>query len=295
MTVAPPEAGFRARTFTVGDGTQLYYRDYGDRLSSKTAVFCLSGLTRNSKDFDRLATRLAPNRRVVALDYRGRGRSDYDSNPQNYLPETYVRDVLDLAAVTGIHRAVVVGTSLGGLVAMGLAVARPTLLAGVVMNDIGPEIPVAALKRIGSYAGKDETFANWDDAIAECKARYGSAHPGKSDADWVELARDSFIEKAGRIVPDYDIRITKARAANPPPDLWALFGALNRIPVLAIRGALSDVLTAETFDKMAAAKPDLIRVTVPQCGHNPSLDEPEVRAALDPFLARIDASEAAHG
>ncbi|MEQ8249280.1 MAG: alpha/beta hydrolase [Alphaproteobacteria bacterium] len=295
MTVAAPEAGFRARTFTVGDGTQLYYRDYGDILSTKTAIICLSGLTRNSKDFHRLALRLAPDRRVVAMDYRGRGRSDYDSNPQNYLPETYVRDVLDLAAVTGIHRAVVIGTSLGGLVSMGLAVARPTLLAGVVMNDIGPEIPLAALKRIGSYAGKDETFGSWEAAIAECKARYGSAHPGKTDGDWAELAHDSFVEKDGRIVPDYDIRITKARPPNPPPDLWALFGALGRIPVLAVRGEISDVLTEETFDKMAAAKPDLIRVTVPRCGHNPSLGEPEVRAALDPFLDRIDAREVSHG
>ncbi|NQV79721.1 MAG: alpha/beta hydrolase [Alphaproteobacteria bacterium] len=295
MNAAAPEAGYRARTFTVGDGTQLYFRDYGDRLSTKTAVFCLSGLTRNSKDFHRLALRMAAERRVVALDYRGRGQSDYDQNPQNYQPETYVRDVLDLAAVTGVHRAIVIGTSLGGLVAMGLAVARPTLLAGVVMNDIGPEIPAAAIARIGSYAGKDESYGSWAEAVAECKTRYGLAHPGKSDADWDDLTHDSFVEKAGRIVPDYDIRIAKARPNGPPPDLWALFGALANVPVLAIRGDLSDVLTAATFAKMADVKPDLIRVTVPNCGHNPVLDEPEVRAALAPFVARIDGQETAHG
>lgn len=288
MNGAALEAGFRAHRFTVGDGTQLYYRDYGDRLAAKTPVVCLSGLTRNSKDFHRLALRLSAERRVVAMDYRGRGQSDYDPKPQNYVPDTYVRDVLDLVAVTGIHKAIFIGTSLGGLVSMGLAIARPTLLAGVVLNDIGPEIPLAALKRIGDYAGKTDTFASWDDAIAECKNRYGLAHPKKSEADWAALAHDSFVEKNGRIVPDYDIAITKAKIGEPP-DLWAMFGALAHIPVLAIRGALSDVLTAETFDKMAAAKPDLDRLTVADCGHNPTLEEPEVTAALDTFIARIDA------
>jgi pimeloyl-ACP methyl ester carboxylesterase len=293
MNVAAPETGFRAHRFTVGDGTQLYYRDYGDRLAIKTPVVCLSGLTRNSKDFHRLALRLSPARRVVAMDYRGRGQSDYDPKVQNYVPATYVRDVLDLAAVTGIHKAIFIGTSLGGLVSMGLAIARPTLLAGVVLNDIGPEIPLAALKRIGEYAGKTDTFASWDEAIAECKNRYGLAHPKKTDADWADLANDSFVEKNGRIVPDYDIAITKAKVSDPP-DLWAIFGALAHIPVLAIRGALSDVLTEETFDKMAHAKPDLERLTVPDCGHNPTLEEPEVTAALDAFIARID-GQGAHG
>jgi pimeloyl-ACP methyl ester carboxylesterase len=293
MNGAAPETGFRAHRFTVGDGTQLYYRDYGDRLATKTPVVCLSGLTRNSKDFHRLALRLSGDRRVVAMDYRGRGQSDYDPNPQHYVAETYVRDVLDLAAVTGIHRAILIGTSLGGLVSMGLAIARPSLLAGVVLNDIGPEIPLAALQRIGAYAGKADSFASWDEAIAECKNRYGLAHPKKSEADWAVLAHDSFAEKNGRIVPDYDISITKAKVGEPP-DLWAMFGAFANIPVLAVRGALSDVLTEETFEKMAAAKPDLDRLTVADCGHNPTLEEPEVTAALDGFIARIDASEA-HG
>lgn len=293
MNVAAPDTGFRAHRFTVGDGTQLYYRDYGDRLATKTPVVCLSGLTRNSKDFHRLALRLSADRRVVAMDYRGRGQSDYDPNPQHYVPDTYVRDALDLAAVTGIHHAIVIGTSLGGLVSMGLAVARPTLLAGVVLNDIGPEIPLAALKRIGAYAGKTDSYASWDDAIAECKNRYALAHPKKTEADWAMLAHDSFVEKNGRIVPDYDVAITKAKISEPP-DLWAMFGAFANIPVLAIRGALSDVLTEETFEKMAAAKPDLERLTVAHSGHNPTLEEPEVTAALDTFIAGIDALEA-HG
>jgi pimeloyl-ACP methyl ester carboxylesterase len=293
MNVAAPDTGFRAHRFTVGDGTQLYYRDYGDRLATKTPVICLSGLTRNSRDFHHLALRLSADRRVVAMDYRGRGQSDYDPKPNNYVPDTYMRDVLDLAAVTGIHHAIFIGTSLGGLVSMGLAVGRPTLLAGVVLNDIGPEIPLAALKRIGAYAGKSDSYASWDAAIAECKNRYGLAHPKKTEDDWAVLAHDSFVEKAGRIVPDYDIAITKAKVGEPP-DLWALFGAFAHMPVLAIRGALSDVLTEETFDKMAAAKPDLERLTVADCGHNPTLEEPEVTTALDAFIARIDA-KGAHG
>jgi pimeloyl-ACP methyl ester carboxylesterase len=287
MNAAVPDAGYRAHRFTVGDGTQLYYRDYGDRLTSKTPVVCLSGLTRNSKDFHRLALRLSTDRRVVAMDYRGRGQSDYDPKTQNYVRDTYVRDALDLAAVTGIHHAIVIGTSLGGLVSMGLAIARPTFLAGVVLNDIGPEIPGAALKRIDAYAGKADSYGSWDDAIAESKNRYGLAHPRKTEADWALLAHDSFTEKNGRIMPDYDIAITKAKVGEPPY-LWSMFGGFAHVPVLAIRGALSDVLTAETFDKMAVAKPDLGRLTVADCGHNPTLEEPEVTVALDGFIAGID-------
>ena len=285
--------GFRAHRFTVGDGTQLYYRDYGDRLATKTPVVCLSGVDAKLEGLSSLGA--APFRRPPCS---GNGLSrprTIGLRPQtkHYVPDTYVRDVLDLAAVTGIHHAIFIGTSLGGLVSMGLAVGRPTLLAGVVLNDIGPEIPVAALKRIGAYAGKADSYASWDDAIAECKNRYGLAHPKKTEADWAVLAHDSFVEKNGRIVPDYDIAITKAKLGEPP-DLWALFGAFANVPVLAMRGALSDVLTEETFDKMATAKPDLERLTVADCGHNPTLEEPEVTAALDAFIARIDAQQA-HG
>jgi len=290
MNAEPGAMGYREHRITVTDGLQLACRDYGDRLAAKTPVLCLSGLTRNAKDFDRLARRLAPQRRVLALDYRGRGRSDYDPKPMNYVPATYVRDVLDVTAATGVHRAVVIGTSLGGLVSMGLAVARPGMLAGVVLNDVGPEIPADAMARIGSYTGKAESFANWDEAVAEYKARYGLAHPDMDDAGWLRLAKDTFAEKDGRIVTDYDVRIVEPmKKGGALPDMWALFGALGQIPVLALRGELSDVLTQATFDKMAAAKPDLERVTVPRCGHVPTLEEPEVTGPLDAFLARIDA------
>jgi pimeloyl-ACP methyl ester carboxylesterase len=290
MNVAAP-AGYAEHWYTMVDGIRIYCRDYGDDLSPRTPAICLPGLTRNSKDFHWLAMRLASERRVLAVDFRGRGRSDYDPRYKNYVPPTYVRDVLDVAAATGVHRAVVIGTSLGGLVAMGIAVARPTFLAGVVMNDIGPEIRAAAIARIASYSGKKSTFATWAEAIAECKSRYAIAHPGKTDAEWEELTRDSFVEKDGRIVPDYDVAIAKAGSGDGLPDMWPLFGALQNIPVLAVRGALSDVLAQDTFDKMATVKPDLERVTVPNCGHNPGLSEPEVTAALEAFLARIDARD----
>ncbi len=289
MSVEPGAEDYREHRFTVTDGLRLFCRDYGDRIAPGTPVICLSGLTRNSKDFERLARRLSAQRRVIALDYRGRGLSEYDAKPMNYVPQTYVRDVLDVAAATGIHRAVVIGTSLGGLVSMGLAVARPTLLAGVVLNDIGPEIPPQAAARIGSYTGKAESFATWDEAVAEYQSRYGLAHPDLDDAAWLQLAKDTFVEKDGRIVTDYDVRIVEPlKKGAGVSDMWPLFGALAKIPVLGVRGELSDVLTQETFDKMAAAKPDMERVTVPRCGHVPSLEEPEVTPALDAFLARID-------
>src|SRR5215469_9759579 len=141
-------AGFRDGFFTSQDGLRLYYRDYGDPLAARTPVLCLSGLARNSVDFDHVASRLAKDRRVICPDYRGRGRSAYDDDWRRYEPRTYVMDILDLLALTGIGRAVVIGTSLGGLLGMGLAALQPTLIAGLVLNDIGPELVPSGLARI---------------------------------------------------------------------------------------------------------------------------------------------------
>lgn len=281
--------GYRRRHYSAGDGLRLCYREYGDPAASATPLVCLPGLTRNAADFHDLASRYAPERRVVALDYRGRGRSAYDPDPRNYRADVYVGDVLHLLAAANIPRAVVVGVSLGGLLAMFLAAHRPGVLAGVVLDDIGPEIESAGLEWIRRCLARDMRPGAWDEAAALTREVALDAMPDLSDDQWMAVARRSFREdEAGVIRPDFDPALADAFAKEGPlPDLWPLYGGLGRVPTLAIRGALSDILSAETFERMAEAKPDLVRVEVPNRGHVPWLDEPECVAALDGFVSGL--------
>jgi pimeloyl-ACP methyl ester carboxylesterase len=278
--------GYAERTYSAQDGLRLHYRDYGDTLSPDLPVLCLTGLTRNARDYHGIAVRLAETRRVVCPDYRGRGRSAYDPDWRNYHPRSYVGDILQLLVAADLHRVVVIGTSLGGLLAMGLAVARPTALAGVVLNDIGPVIDAAGLDRIRGYIGRDHPQDDWDGAVAFVKQTFSTVGE-KSEADWRRIAEGTFRRGTdGKLHVDWDVALARRLAqAAIVPDLWPLFRALRRIPVLALRGALSDVLTLDTFDRMQREHPALRRVTVAQVGHTPTLDEPEVRHAFDAFLA----------
>lgn len=283
---------FTEKQFVAPDGLQIYYRDYDDAQSKAVPVLCLAGLTRNSRDFAALATRLSTGRRVICMDYRGRGRSGYDTNPQHYVPPTYVSDVLGLLAATGLQQVVVIGTSLGGIIAMALAAAAPAMLAGVVLNDIGPVLMESGRVRIATYVGEDVRCASYAEAGARLRAQFHGAYPDLTTDQWTDFARNLFVEDAerGNLRLDYDLALAiplKEQATQPVPDLWPLFAALGSIPTLAIRGALSDVLAADTFDRMAAEKPDLIRVTVPNRGHVPLLDEPECVRAINTFLAGI--------
>lgn len=280
---------FREARFTSQDGLELYYRDYGDPLADALPVVCLAGLTRNSIDFDGFAARASARRRVLALDYRGRGKSQYDPRPERYTPETYLMDVSHLLTAAGVHRAIFVGTSLGGILTMALGAFRPTALAGVVLNDIGPELDPRGLARIAGYVGKTSVPADWDQAVRQMKQLFAPAYPNLSDEEWLEQARQAFrSDEGGRLINDYDLAISQALAkqAGTPFDGWALFGALEDVPVLSIRGALSDLFSEACAERMAREKPDLIRVTVPNRGHVPLLTEPECVAALDDFLER---------
>ncbi len=281
--------GYRSRHYSAGDGLRLFYREYGDPVSSATPLVCLPGLTRNAADFHDLAVRYAPGRRVIALDYRGRGRSAYDPDPRNYRTEVYVSDALHLLAAANVPRAVVVGTSLGGLLAMFLAAHRPGALAGVVLNDIGPEIESAGLEWIKRCLTRDMRPGTWDEAAALAREVALDAAPDFADDRWMTVARRSFREdEAGVILPDFDPALVDVFAKeDPPPDLWPLYGGLGRVPTLAIRGALSDILSSGTFERMAEAKPDLVRIEVPNRGHVPWLDEPECVAALDGFVSGL--------
>ncbi len=288
----PERMTFAERFFASRDGLQLYFRDYsGD--ASKVPVLCLHGLTRNSRDFAALAEHIAPARRVLVPDQRGRGRSQYDANWMNYHPGTYVSDMWTLLREQSIERVIVIGTSLGGLMAMLMAAARPLTIAGVVLNDIGPEIDPTGVARIQSYAGRLPPVRTWEDAAAQMKMTFGLAMPDYDEQRWLAFARNSYDE-GGDGVPHLaaDPKIGDAvRSIPPAPNatqgMWLAFGQLRNVPALALRGAHSDLLSAATFERMQREVPNLVAVTVTNRGHAPQLDEPQSLQAIDTFLAGL--------
>jgi len=277
---------YREGWFRSQDGLRLFYRDYDEAEGAATPVLCLSGLVRNSADFERVAARLAPKRRVIAPDYRGRGRSQYDPDWRRYEPRTYIGDIIDLLTVLGIERTVVIGTSLGGLLGMGLVALQPRLLAGLVLNDIGPELIPGGLARIIDYIGNDRPQPDLSSAARFLRELLPRLAPDADAAWWQVLAAATYRKGAdGLLHFDWDLAIAKAmRQQGTLPDLWALFRGLQRIPTLLLRGALSDLLSEATEQRMRLEKPDLVCVTVPGMGHTPTLSEPEAERALDAFL-----------
>ena len=283
-------AGFSENRFSAQDGLRLYYREYGESHASAAPVLCLPGITRNSRDFHEIAIHLAAARRVVCPDYRGRGRSAHDPDWRNYNPSVYVNDLVHLLAAVHLPHVVVIGTSLGGLLAMALAVAQPTSLAAVVLNDVGPKIEPAGLARILSFIVEDRPQPNWPAAVELLRAVYptlGQASP----QEWQRIAEGTFRQgDDGLLHFDWDVALARPlRRRSRIPDLWPMFRALRRIPTLAIRGALSDVFSVETLERMAREKPDLIQITISDAGHAPLLDRPRAQEAIDGFLARFRA------
>jgi pimeloyl-ACP methyl ester carboxylesterase len=284
---------FDERTFTSRDGLALSYRDYAGPTPAGVTALCLHGLTRNSRDFEGLAPRLARARRVLCADVRGRGRSARDPDAARYVPATYAADVLELLAHAGEARVAVVGTSMGGILALLLGTLRPDALAGVVLNDVGPVIDPAGLARIAGYVGRPVEVSSWDAAAEAVRALNAPFFPEYGDADWLRFAERTFrVCDDGKLRPDYDPAIALATSAGGavPADLWSFFAALSAVPTLAIRGALSDILSEATLAQMCARKPDLQVLRVANRGHAPTLDEPECAAAIESFLARLDAA-----
>jgi pimeloyl-ACP methyl ester carboxylesterase len=269
------------------DGLALYCRLFEPTAANDTTVLCLHGLTRNSLDFVELATHLRKHWRVLAPDLRGRGNSAYDPHWENYHPGTYCDDVELLLRDQQVRRAIIIGTSLGALLAMLLAARNPELVAGIVLNDAGPEIDPAGLARIQRYVGRQAPPASWAEAIAQVRANYEAALPGLDAAQWERYTRRTFHEDdSGRPVPASDPAIGNLFRSGEatPQTLWPLFERLRSVPVLAIRGAMSDILSAATLERMAHIHPGLQQVTVANRGHAPLLDEPECIAAIDAFL-----------
>lgn len=271
------------------DGLDLFFRDFGSQ-NDGTPVICLPGLTRNSRDFEDLANYLCNRRRVLTVDFRGRGCSDHDPVWQNYHPGTYVADVWALLDSLNIRKTIVVGTSLGGLCAMRMAAQQRERVAGIVMNDVGPEINPAGLERIQEYTGRMQPVTTWEEAAQQAKEIYGHCLADLTDADWDKLVRRGYRENAeGVPQPDMDANIGRAvREIGPQKgDPWALFDALRNTPTTVLWGVLSDILTDDIVEKMKAHKPDLNVVPIPNRGHVPLLNEPECLAALDDFLQQV--------
>lgn len=284
------EASCRDGYVVVRDGLALHYCDYaGD--PTRPPLLCLHGLTRNCRDFTEFAERYSPAFRVLCLDFRGRGMSDYDPFAARYTPLTYAADVVELLDRLEIPQAVFVGTSLGGLVTMTVGAMAAQRIAGAILNDIGPALNRAGLDRIGSYLGKAAAFGSWEEAGRAIAASQSVAHPNYGPAEWIAMARRNCRERDGAIVFDYDMAIAepfRTAGAVPTTDMWPLFAALARKPLLVVRGELSELLSAEAFGKMQAAAPDARFVTVAGVGHAPALNEPEAVAAIDQFLASLN-------
>jgi pimeloyl-ACP methyl ester carboxylesterase len=272
------------------DGLRMHYRDYpgsGDR----PPLLCLHGLTRNARDFTELAERFSPRFRVITLDFRGRAQSDYDPVPARYLPPTYTYDVMELLDHLQIPEAVFVGTSLGGLVTMLMAVMAPQRIAGAILNDVGPEVGQGGIDRIKTYVGKDVRFRDWDEAADAIATNYGASFDRYAHDDWVRMAKRNCREENGEIRFDYDMAIAlpfNTGGEAPQVDLWPLFAALAQKPLLVIRGAKSELLTAETAARMRAEAPGMKFALIEGVGHAPELNEPEAVAAIEEFLASMD-------
>jgi pimeloyl-ACP methyl ester carboxylesterase len=283
------EAGFRDGQVTVSDGLRLHYRDYPGP-GSKAPLLCLHGLTRNSRDFAELGQHYSADRRVLALDFRGRGSSDYDPLPARYVPLTYAGDVIQLLDQLAVEEAVFVGTSLGGLVTMAIAAMAPRRIAGSILNDVGPELTDAGLDRIRTYVGNDVRFATWDEAAQAIAHNNRHLPESFTHEDWVKMAHRACREDKGAIVFDYDMAIAvpfEAKGPAPRIDMWPLFKALGQKPLLVVRGERSDLLSDSALAKMGEAVPEMKSVTVSGVGHAPMLDEPEAVAAIDAFLAGL--------
>src|SRR5262249_17199544 len=291
---AEPDARLGTGGFVAApDGLRLHVRSYGPRVAAALPVVCLPGLARTGADFEALAGALAGDpatpRRVIALDARGRGRSDYDRDPANYTLQVELSDVLAVLTALAIARAVFVGTSRGGILTMLLATAPPTAIRGSVFNDIGPVIEAKGLMRIKSYVGKLPRPASFHEGADILRRLFGSQFPTLSSDDWVTFARRTFKEAGGRIVPDYDVKLaTTLKDVSPDrplPALWKEFDALARVPVLLVRGGNSDILSAATVEAMRARRARLDVIEVPDEGHAPLLSGREIIERIAAFIA----------
>lgn len=283
---------FQDHHWTSLDGLRLYARDYAPADGpARLPVIAIHGLTRNSADFDAIAPLIAQSgHRVLAIDVRGRGRSERASDPMTYRPDVYARDVIALMQGAGLERALFLGTSMGGIITMALSAMKPDAIAGAILNDVGPELAIEGLTRIAAYTGQPVTITNWADATAYAQRINQAAFPHYGSTDWQAFAQRLFVEGPDGIPvlnydPDISVPIKADAAKALTPDLWPLFRCLtDTAPTLLVRGGISDLISPEIVAKMQAAAPDMAYAEVPAIGHAPMLSEPEAKAAIFKFL-----------
>ncbi len=281
---------------TAQDGLRLHVREHGERTAPGLPVVCLPGLARTTADFEPIATALAGDpdrpRRVLALDYRGRGLSDYDPDPANYAIPVELSDLLAVLTARAVGSAVFIGTSRGGLLTMTLAALRPAAIAGAVLNDIGPVIEPQGLMRIKSYVGKLPQPRSFEEGADILRRVFSAQFPKLTDENWLAFARRTWRDQGGRLAPSYDPRLARALAdfdpAHPLPALWPQFDALGRVPVMVIRGANSDILSAATVAAMQARHRDITAIEIADQGHAPLLSDLATIARIAAFVATCD-------
>ncbi len=282
-----------SRFIAAPDGLSLHVRCYGlEADNARLPVLCLPGLTRNEADFEPLARHLAGDgpvqRRVFALDSRGRGRSGYDQDWRRYNPAVELGDVIAVMGALALERAVFVGTSRGGILTMLMAAVRPAMIAGAVLNDIGPVIEPAGLMRIKSYVGKTARPRDMAHGAAILRELFGAQFPNLSEADWLAWADRNWKHGADGLVARYDPALAETlqelTPEKPLPDMWEQFDQLPRAPLMVIRGGLSDILSAETVKAMHARRADMETVEIPDQGHAPLLVEAEVLDRISDFV-----------
>ncbi|MEO1789083.1 MAG: alpha/beta hydrolase [Pseudomonadota bacterium] len=270
-------------TFQAPDGTTLYFTEDG----TGAPILCLAGLTRDGRDFDYVAPHLS-RYRVIRLDYRGRGKSGW-APFETYTIPTEAQDVLALLDHLGLDKVAILGTSRGGLIAMVLAAMAKDRLAGVCLNDIGPEIAAEGLADIDTYLGRapaQKTYAE----IAPMRAKRLPGFENVPPERWEAEVRKHFVETPDGLALTYDPKLRDAvqmTSAQPMPDLWPVFDALAGVPLALIRGANSNLLTLDTAQEMQRRRPDMIWRDVPDRGHVPFLDEPEALAVIHDWLGAM--------
>lgn len=283
------DQAWQGGTWQTADGLTLHYRDYPGS-ADKLPILCIPGLTRNARDFEPVAQHFAGDRRVICVELRGRGESEYAKDSSTYVPETYIADLAAFFEQTGISKVIGIGTSLGGILFAMLGAHMPDKFAGFVFNDIGPEIDPAGIARIAEYVGHGRSFPTWMHAARNLRETTIDVHPDFTISEWLRLAKRLMaISSNGRVAYDYDMRIGDPMAETvdaPPPDLWPAFGALPPVPKLVIRGELSDILSAQTMAAMLEKISDCESVTIARTGHVPTLDEEDALAAIARLVER---------
>lgn len=285
---------YKEHYFKSDDGLKLYVRDYLSNTfgTDIEPVLCLPGLTRNSKDFDKLATYLTQDsvlpRRVITVDYRGRGKSQWDDNGDNYNIIREAQDVLTVLEHLKISRAAFIGTSRGGLILHIIATLKLEVISSIIFNDVGPELEIQGLLDIKSYLSKSRRPDNWEDAALTQKETHGSNFPLLNDDEWMDMAKDIYVEKDNKIVGNFDPAIVKSISSinndTELPALWDQFKLLGNIPILTIRGANSSLLSERIVRKMNALHPNHSNITVPDQGHPPNLTGDGIEQNIANFL-----------